>query len=541
MAYKTHPVSPSRACLRGALSLILTLLATSMFLDFLVPSLLHSPGDRAQAPEDTSFPSATKSRPDLRPSRGHSASQGRSLSLALQRLLGLSTGDPQPSRNPLHLPVPRPTPGPSSQGTDKGGGQSQKEVQGESEQKRKSNGGLLGGGIKRGSVLWRTAAAGGAKSLLQGFDFRELLPEKVRSFLGLQRKFKFEEWPALACEPDSLQEVAANLSALHHNYRRGDPAVLFEYPIPKAIHQTHGNSQGPFDEMSSNTWESMHPQYEHVVWSDASARAFVARCIPEALGVYDAAPGGILRSDMLRYLVLFVFGGIWGDADTHPLRRYGSWLDGVEGSPELKNVTLIAAVEEDDGDWERKRFVRRVQIVQWAMAAAPRHPAVRFVVQQMLRDVVALVQQVYPPQESNATNSSSSRRRPVGRKGLWHGPWGAGKSKDEEEGVFHLGPIGPFKLPPPGAQLNRSITKKDILQTTGPGAWTDGISWGLKERGGKVEDLVKMEKGKVFGDMVILPITAFSPGVGQGKPDHDGEARVKHWFAGTWKRGVQDE
>jgi len=99
--------------------------------------------------------------------------------------------------------------------------------------------------------------------------------------------------------------------------------------------------------------------------------------------------------------------------------------------------------------------------------------------------------------------------------------------------------------------LSKSKMDKTVVEFTGPAVWTDIV---LKyfndpkyfhfESGHKnisYEDFTGMNDRKKVGDVVVLPITSFSPGVqqmGAQEPD-DPLAFVKHEFGGTWKPGNQ--
>jgi mannosyltransferase OCH1-like enzyme len=76
-----------------------------------------------------------------------------------------------------------------------------------------------------------------------------------------------------------------------------------------------------------------------------------------------------------------------------------------------------------------------------------------------------------------------------------------------------------------------------VVEMTGPAVWTDAILDYLLPQKVVESDLRNMETPKLFGDVYVLPITAFSPGVGHmnAKEATDKEARVKHLFEGGWK------
>ncbi|KAL2914369.1 alpha-1,6-mannosyltransferase Och1 [Polyrhizophydium stewartii] len=77
----------------------------------------------------------------------------------------------------------------------------------------------------------------------------------------------------------------------------------------------------------------------------------------------------------------------------------------------------------------------------------------------------------------------------------------------------------------------------DVIETTGPALWTDVVLADLAERGIGRKDLRDLDHTVAVGDVVVVPITGFSPGrESMGSRNmRDPEARVFHSFMGSWK------
>ncbi|KAK5636438.1 hypothetical protein RRF57_012150 [Xylaria bambusicola] len=237
------------------------------------------------------------------------------------------------------------------------------------------------------------------------------------------------------------------------------------------------------------SWTYYHPGFVHEVITDQVAvhllRLLYAP-IPEILEAYDALPEPVLKADFFRYLILLARGGIYSDIDTYALKSASDWLP--DTVPQ-KSIGLVIGIEADPDrpDW-KDWYSRRIQFCQWTIQAKPGHP--------VLRDIV-----------SRITAETLKRKK---------------------EGTF--------------------ITKeKSIVEFTGPAIWTDTIFdylndsryFNMKRSAGKItyQNFTGMTKPKKVGDVVVLPITSFSPGVQQmGAKDYDDPmAFVKHDFEGTWK------
>ncbi|KAF3927168.1 hypothetical protein ABW20_dc0102281 [Dactylellina cionopaga] len=90
------------------------------------------------------------------------------------------------------------------------------------------------------------------------------------------------------------------------------------------------------------------------------------------------------------------------------------------------------------------------------------------------------------------------------------------------------------------------ISQDEIIEFTGPAAWTDVIFDYLNdetyfavspETRLSWANFTGMKIPMKIGDLVVLPVTSFSPGVknfGAGEDD-DPMAFVKHYFEGSWK------
>lgn len=236
------------------------------------------------------------------------------------------------------------------------------------------------------------------------------------------------------------------------------------------------------------SWTEMHPDFVHEVVTDKTALHLVRylyAAIPEVYEVFEALPMPILQADFFRYLILLARGGIYTDIDTWALQPAVDWLpDNIDQA----TIGLIIGIEADPDrpDW-RDWYSRRVQFCQWTIQSKPGHP--------ILREVVATI-----------TEEALRMKR---------------------AGI-----------------LTKSKMDKTVVEFTGPAIWTDIIlnyfndpKYFHIERGQKnvsYEDFTGLKDRKKVGDVAVLPITSFSPGVqqmGAEEPDHP-LAFVKHEFGG---------
>lgn len=262
-----------------------------------------------------------------------------------------------------------------------------------------------------------------------------------------------------------------------------------EGKFPGYIWQTwkYTPSSGEFAEAfrpAEASWTEKHPGFVHEVVTDKAAvylMRYLYASVPDVVEAYNALPLPVLKADFFRYLILLARGGIYSDIDTTALKSTTDWIpDGVSRS----TFGLVVGIEADPNrtDW-REWYSRRIQFCQWTIQAKPGHP--------VLRDVVATI----------------------------------------TEDTLRMKKLGILQR-----------MDKSVMDFTGPGVWTDAIFSYLnnptyfKMDGKNItwESFTGMETAKKVGDVVVLPITSFSPGVRQmgAKEPDDPMAFVKHDFEG---------
>jgi len=235
------------------------------------------------------------------------------------------------------------------------------------------------------------------------------------------------------------------------------------------------------------SWTELHPSFVHEVITDDVAvhliRHFYAS-VPEIQEAYEALPEPVLKADFFRYLILLARGGIYSDIDTTALKSAVEW---VPTEIPRSSYGLVIGIEADPDrpDW-KEWYSRRIQFCQWTIQSKPGHP--------VLVDIVA------------AITEETLRRKAVGQLTMKH--------------------------------------TKSVIEFTGPAIWTDTIFrffnnaefFDMSTSKGNItyQHFTGMTQPKKVGDVMVLPITSFSPGVGQmnaGEVD-DPMAFVKHNFEG---------
>lgn len=292
------------------------------------------------------------------------------------------------------------------------------------------------------------------------------------------------------------QRPQISLEDLQTKPLRQQLAYQFPYDpegkFPAYIWQTwkYSPSQGEFQDsfrVSEASWTELHPTFVHEVITDSIAVHLIRHLystVPEVLEAYESLPEPVLKADFFRYLILLARGGIYSDIDTQALKSAIDWV-----APDVPRTSygLVVGIEADPDrpDWH-DWYSRRIQFCQWTIQSKPGHP--------VLRDIVATI-----------TEETLRLKRSGG--------------------------------------LTKAVMKS-VVEFTGPAVWTDAIFkffndpeyFDMSTSKGNItwKHFTGMTEAKKVGDVVVLPITSFSPGVGQmgaGESD-DPMAFVKHDFEG---------
>ncbi|KAL4076086.1 glycosyltransferase family 32 protein [Scleroderma citrinum] len=114
--------------------------------------------------------------------------------------------------------------------------------------------------------------------------------------------------------------------------------------IPRILHQTwKSETLPPRWKGVSQACRDMMPDYEYMLWTDASSREFIADHYPWFLDTFDNYKFTIQRADAIRYFVLHHYGGIYLDLDIGCLRP----LDPLLVYPVILPKTIPVGISND--------------------------------------------------------------------------------------------------------------------------------------------------------------------------------------------------
>ncbi|KAK4108419.1 glycosyltransferase family 32 protein, partial [Canariomyces notabilis] len=208
----------------------------------------------------------------------------------------------------------------------------------------------------------------------------------------------------------------------------------------------------------ASEWISMTPGYAYSLLNTLEADQFINTTFtsrPEIAQTYHALKNPGAKSDFLRYLLLLTHGGIYTDLDTQPLVGPEDWL------PEHKrrDAAIIIGLESDSSRDHGPGFPDYpVQFCQWTIAAAPNHPILHRMVNRTIEALKHLAQE-------QRTTLDQVR-----------------------------------------------LGDEDVLQLSGPRAWSEVVLAGIKELDATVtglSDLQGMDEPRYYRDIAVMPVLSF--------------------------------
>ncbi|KAK4455165.1 alpha-mannosyltransferase och1 [Podospora aff. communis PSN243] len=239
------------------------------------------------------------------------------------------------------------------------------------------------------------------------------------------------------------------------------PPKIWQISLPKNPADPAGRDINPESLQDAATWLAKNPDYAYTLVDNFGGETFVRTHFshrPDILAAYQNMPNVGMKSDLLRYLLLYIEGGVYTDTDTVAIKPIDKWIP-EEFRSKAKVVVGIEFDRLDGGAWAD--INHWVQFCQWTIAAAPGHPVFMRMVDRVLASLEDL-------------------------------------SKEHHVPVDHVKP-----------------TSFEVMNSTGPAAWTDVVFEELRLAEGwlsDTKDLSGMPGARMFGDVLVLTVNGFGMG-----------------------------
>ncbi|KAJ5480107.1 hypothetical protein N7530_005616 [Penicillium desertorum] len=357
----------------------------------------------------------------------------------------------------------------------------------------------------------------------------------------------FKSVPSSSLDPRTDKYGEDRPRYLHQSKFRADPDYEYEVELSNALRAVEIEREMRHDEDATDTlWQIMlpgvsqrsddsiqfekkNPEWKYKLVQADWADKFIfetLESIPDIARLYKSYPHSVHRGDLLRYLILWYYGGYYVDLDVYPARSIKtcpSLRDSIFKDDTVNtNVSLVVGIEIDEPfaspqkmrDWH---WARRYGFIQYAIYAPRRFSP-------LLREIIVRV--------------LSHTKQRADRSYFWSGRY----------------------------------NEMDTLEITGPGVFTDAILDVLSDTLPSTHRLVQQsvdadaefsassvqrvtwapfhgiqepvcvegseaKPGKLLGGLCVLPVNAWGNGQRHSGAEnfHSQQACINHRFGGTWK------
>ncbi|EXJ92748.1 hypothetical protein A1O3_01300 [Capronia epimyces CBS 606.96] len=265
--------------------------------------------------------------------------------------------------------------------------------------------------------------------------------------------------------------------------------------FPRKIWQTWKVDPLVFEERdltTARTWTSKNPTHRYEVLTDQNDLYYVETHFgpngfnrPDIVYTYKSLAAKIIKADLLRYLVMYVEGGVYTDIDVEALKPIDRF---IPSRYKEKDIDMVIGVEVDQPEYKNHSILgtKCQSFCQWTFMAKPRLPV-------MMRLIDTILKWLYE----------------VAKK--------QGKSISEIELDFD-----------------------EVISGTGPSAFTSAILAEMAARSGEEvqwDCFHNLGESKLVSGILVLTVEAFAAGQGHSDSgNHNAKtALVKHHYhASGW-------
>ena len=240
------------------------------------------------------------------------------------------------------------------------------------------------------------------------------------------------------------------------------------------------------------TWTSKNPGFRYEVLTDNNDVYYVETHFgpdglnrPDIVNMYRSITAKIIKADLLRYLVLYVEGGVYTDIDVEALKPINRFIPDRYNE---RDIDMVIGIEIDQPDFKNHSILGRKSesFCQWTFMAKPRLPVMLRLIENIMKWL---------------TEVAKSQNVPISEVVL-----------DFDE----------------------------VISGTGPSAFTSAVLAEMGVRNGEPvswDTFHNMPESKLVGGVLVLTVEAFAAGQGHSDSgNHNARtALVKHHYhASGW-------
>ncbi|KAH0171208.1 glycosyltransferase family 32 protein, partial [Aureobasidium melanogenum] len=281
-----------------------------------------------------------------------------------------------------------------------------------------------------------------------------------------------------------------------NKFTNGPPELLLESKkFPRKIWQSWKVDPTRFetrDVERARTWTVKNPGYRYEVLTDDNADYYVEHHYgpmglnrPDIISVYKSLNAKIIKQDLLRYLIMYVEGGLYADIDVEAIRPIKRFIPKIYDEVD---VDMVIGIEVDEPAFASHPVLgsKAQSFCQWTFMCKPRLPVMIRLVENIMK-------------------------------------WLHELSRKQDKPISEL-----------------HLDFNEVLTGTGPSAFTIAILAEMSKTVGRNvawDRFTELTEAKLVGGILVLPVEAFAAGTGHSDSgNHKGKgALVKHHFhASSW-------
>lgn len=281
-----------------------------------------------------------------------------------------------------------------------------------------------------------------------------------------------------------------------HSFTSQPPQLLIQSEkFPRKIWQSWKVDPTRFehrDNGRARTWTTKNPLHRYEVLTDDNADNYVEHHFgslglnrPDIIEVYKSLDAKIIKSDLLRYLIMYVEGGVYADIDVEAIRPVKKFVPKTFNEAD---IDMVIGIEVDEPDFVSHPVLgsKAQSFCQWTFMCKPRLPVMLRLIENIMKWLHEL---------------SLKQGKPISE--------------------LHL-------------------DFDEVLSGTGPSAFTAAILTEMSKTVGEPvvwDRFHELTEPKLVGGVLVLTVEAFAAGTGHSDSgNHGGKgAMVKHHFhASTW-------
>lgn len=180
------------------------------------------------------------------------------------------------------------------------------------------------------------------------------------------------------------------------------PSKIWQiFSTPADAKEKQSDSINPKALGDAASWVALNPGYQYQLLGagTTSGDDFVTKHFSHDKTIMDTyfslrSPG--LKTDLLRYLVLWIEGGVYTDLDTWAIKPINTWVpEHLKAEGRVQAVIGLEWDQLDGEPWpgfgdEPSYMTHVVQFCQWTFVAAPGHPLLENAIQTSIKRIADL-------------------------------------------------------------------------------------------------------------------------------------------------------